>query len=329
MTGPIVYGAVSVALLVAFCASAAGQEERTSTAEGRQIGADATVQQYSAIGVPTSDGDLVDEEGTIVRLSRTAEWYVIVPDANKSTRFAPSNLPDAFKVHGLRIVFSGRIGKIEPNERLIGVPFDLTNIRAIEPASRRSAVCPPAPDPSCEAAFGRGLFFVDEAIPGGEKMVVKWMRGPALLGTDFGNPLRAGGTAYSICVYDDAGSLAGRYTVARAGQMCGTRPCWKPLGAPPGDSDHKGQRYRDRNLGADGIVRMLLKASATGESKALVKGRNRGSMGRRMLPSGVATALRGSTSATVQLLGSDARTCISVDLPVVTKARRGRFKARK
>jgi hypothetical protein len=177
--------------------------------------------------------------------------------------------------------------------------------------------CPAAPDTTCESGFAKGLLSVKEQNPGAEVMLAKWSSGGTLAGTDFGDP-SSGTTAYALCVYDDAGTLAGSYGVDRAGDTCGSAACWKGLGKPPGSG---GFQYKDRALAADGILLVSLKAGASGRSKALVKGRG------GMLPDGVAAALQGASAATVQLLGSDAPRCFSVDLPRVVKDDGTRFKA--
>jgi len=97
------------------------------------------------------------------------------------------------------------------------------------------AACPPAPDPTCVTGFAKGALEGDEKKPGKEKLVALLKNGPALAQGDFGDPLPAGGTAYRLCLYDDPAQLAGSLAVARAGDGCGTKPCWNSLGAAPPD----------------------------------------------------------------------------------------------
>lgn len=212
---------------------------------------------------------------------------------------------------------------VEGVDKATGEPFQYRHARSSEVLELAIApACPPAPDPGCVTGFAKGLLSVDERKPGGEKLLVKWTGGPALLGTDFGNPLGAGGTAYRVCVYDDGGALAGQYAVDRAGYLCRGRECWKALGKPPGSPRHKGYRYKDGDAGADGLLLARLAGGAAGRSQALVKGRG------ATLPTGVAAALAGSTAATVQLAGSDAPQCVSIALPTVVRDDGTRFKAR-
>ena len=77
--------------------------------------------------------ELTDAAGTIEAVNPRAGWYAIVPDGDRDTRYAPDRLPDDFKKDGLRIVFSGRVGRVDPNARTWGVPLTLTKI-ALAPA---------------------------------------------------------------------------------------------------------------------------------------------------------------------------------------------------
>jgi hypothetical protein len=82
---------------------------------------------------PSKAGDkIINERGTIQQLSANQQWYIIAPDFDPTTRFLPSNLPDEFKRDGIRIIFSGEIGEIPPNVRLIGTPLHLKAIKQIE-----------------------------------------------------------------------------------------------------------------------------------------------------------------------------------------------------
>ncbi len=66
---------------------------------------------------------LVDQKGTIQKIGNVG--FVIVPD-EKRTRYAPNTLTEEFQQDKLRVVFSGEVGKIPPNVRLIGTPLKVT-----------------------------------------------------------------------------------------------------------------------------------------------------------------------------------------------------------
>jgi cysteine-rich repeat protein len=177
--------------------------------------------------------------------------------------------------------------------------------------------CPAARDPECVDDFAKGAFSVSEKVPSREKLVARLLMGPQLAAADFGDPV-AGATAYSLCVYDGAGALARELAVDRAGDACDGKPCWKGIGKPPGTN---GYRYKDKALAADGVLLMLLRAGAAGKSKLIIREKG---------PTGLAAALGGETSATVQLRASDAPapSCFGVELPAVTKNDGVLFKAK-
>jgi hypothetical protein len=77
--------------------------------------------------------DLSDATGSIEAVNLRAGWYAIVPDGDRDTRYAPDRLPEDFKKDGLRVVFSGRVGRVDPNARTWGIPLELTKI-ALAPA---------------------------------------------------------------------------------------------------------------------------------------------------------------------------------------------------
>jgi hypothetical protein len=77
--------------------------------------------------------ELTDVHGLVVAVNERNGWYGIVPDDDRGTRYAPDRLPDEFKKDGVRVVFSGRLGQVDPNVRTWGTPLTLTRIR-LEPA---------------------------------------------------------------------------------------------------------------------------------------------------------------------------------------------------
>ena len=187
------------------------------------------------------------------------------------------------------------------------------------------SVCPPAPEARCAETFAKGLLVVVEKKRGKERMMAKLGKGPALAGADWGNPLTGGGTAYTVCVYNGVRALVAVYEVDRAGARCGARACWKSIGPEPPAAGHKGYAYGDESASADGIQAVLLKGGVDGRSKVVVKGRNTASA----LPTGVAAALATSSSATIQVRGSDTPRCASLVLPTVVKHDGRTFKAKK
>jgi YVTN family beta-propeller protein len=184
-------------------------------------------------------------------------------------------------------------------------------------------VCGSVPAAGCLAGFGKAILLVKENVPGNEKVVAKLLKGPMLTTNDFGDPTVVGGTAYNLCVYDGAGVLAGQLTVDRAGDDCAGQDCWKFVGAPL--SGGKGLAYKDPDATADGVTKLLGKNGDAGRSKVLLKAQNSLAKGQTALPTGIAAALAGETSVTMQLLGSDGL-CLEAVLTDVKKADGDSFK---
>jgi hypothetical protein len=75
---------------------------------------------------------ITKEKGTIQHISADTDSYGIAPDNDPGTRYAPTNLADEFRKDGLRVIFSGKVGKIPPDARLTGTPIELTKIEELE-----------------------------------------------------------------------------------------------------------------------------------------------------------------------------------------------------
>lgn len=180
------------------------------------------------------------------------------------------------------------------------------------PAPQSPPGCPSAPDPGCVTGFARASLRLDDATAGREKVAAHWKKGPMVAASSFGDPTVYPGTTFAMCVYDDADLLVGTYDVPRAASVCSRRECWKGLGA-------KGFRYSDPARASDGVRLMRLLAGEAGRSKVTVLAANHAAKGHAGLPTGVAAALAGSTSATIQLFGSDSPDCFSAGLSDVVR----------
>src|SRR5262249_6139578 len=91
----------------------------------------------------------------------------------------------------------------------------------------------------------------------------KWSKGEATQAADFGDPLNTDG--YALCVFGSGGNLLFKSN-APAGDVCGTRPCWKALGI-------KGFSYKDPLHTPNGADKVLLKAGLQGKAKTQFKGK--------------------------------------------------------
>ena len=162
-----------------------------------------------------------------------------------------------------------------------------------DPTPTPGESCPATVDLGCTAGFAKGSLLAKDGMPGRERLVVRMLQGPALAQTDLGNPLDAGqggtGTAYALCVYDDASALAVDLQVARAGDLCEGKPCWRPIGNAPNDprGPGKGYRYRDPALASDGVLKIVYRGGDAGRSQVVVIGKG------PSLPAGMPAALRG------------------------------------
>lgn len=181
------------------------------------------------------------------------------------------------------------------------------------------AACPTRADAGCTTGYLKAKLDWKEGGGLADKVVVKLTKGPALVQADFGNPLLAGGTAYSMCIYDDADVLVAEMRVPRAGDLCSGKECWKSAGGDPPDG--KGYKYKDKLATTSGVLKMQLQGGDVGKSKLKLVGRG------FELPDGVTAALVASTSATVQLRGSDATQCLAATVAEIAKQEDDRFKA--
>ena len=159
--------------------------------------------------------------------------------------------------------------------------------------------CSPAPRSGCVAA-GRASLSINERNPGKERVKGTLQTLAAVTtASDFGNPV-SGSTRYDVCIYNQAGALVGEMTIDRAGQTCGTRPCWKTVGTV-------GYRYTDKTAAADGMKSIVAKSGVFGKGSLKVKGANRSTAGQTSLPTGIAAALQTSNAqSTLQVVTDDA-----------------------
>jgi hypothetical protein len=86
----------------------------------------------------------------------------------------------------------------------------------------------------------------------------------------------------------------------------------EPIGKTPPDPGGIGYKYRDRNMDADGVLKISYKSGVTGKSKASLKAKGSN------IPVGMPAALQGSNTATMQLRASDG-VCLSHTMTTVRK----------
>lgn len=158
------------------------------------------------------------------------------------------------------------------------------------------------PPPACSATPATGCTATSKASitlknPGDatkNKLTWKWLDGPALMQSDFGDPV-AGGTSYELCLY--VGTSA---ALVHAGIPSLTG--WKPVSST-------GYKFHAPAAGGDGIFKALLKGGVAGKSKLLVKGKGV-SLNLSALP------LDASTPVLVQLVRNDDASCWEAAFPI-------------
>lgn len=112
--------------------------------------------------------------------------------------------------------------------------------------------CPLSPAAGCRTPGKSILLLKDSSDNTKDKLIWKWLRGASTTDTEFGDPTTT--RAYAFCVYDSAGRLLSANVPPHA-----TR--WSDL------------KYKDLGGNADGIQKIILKPSASNNTKVLVKGK--------------------------------------------------------
>ncbi len=74
------------------------------------------------------DSTMTDTEGTITNSGSL--WYIQV---GESKRFGPCNWKEGDKVDQQKVIFSGKVLRIRPNERLASTPFELAKMTKVTP----------------------------------------------------------------------------------------------------------------------------------------------------------------------------------------------------
>ena len=202
-----------------------------------------------------------------------------------------------------------------------GTNFGSTQLNAFQLRTVPEPGCPAAPAASC-VSMAKASLSVQEKKVGKEKLAAKLQSlESAAVQADFGDPA-TGATRYDVCVYDAAGALAASLVVDRAGASCGAsaKPCWKDKGG-------KGWSYKDPDASAGGVRTLAVAGGPAGKGKLQVQAGNNSAKGQSSLPTGIAALLQGASSATLQVLTSDAR-CFEAGLSTVQKADSVQFKAK-
>jgi len=135
----------------------------------------------------------------------------------------------------------------------------------------RPSACSATPFPGCRkptVPLTAKLLLVDDPDPLHDAIRWTWSKGEATDVTAFGDPLAS--DSYALCLYDESGTPALVFDAPiSAGGTCGTKPCWKGTGDPPGAT---GFKYKNKDRTPEGVLKLVLKAGLEGKAKVVVKG---------------------------------------------------------
>jgi hypothetical protein len=108
--------------------------------------------------------------------------------------------------------------------------------------------------------------------------------------------------------------------IERVELVCDKMVGWPNLGP-------RGFLYKDPEASADGVIQARLVAGPDGKTAILLKAANNSRKSQLDLPTGISLGLSNSTSATIQLVGSEAPACFSLTLGNVKRQGDAMFKA--
>jgi hypothetical protein len=182
------------------------------------------------------------------------------------------------------------------------------------------SLCGMVPNPMC-LQVAKANLQSNEKKSGKEKLKLQWKKiTTPTTRASFGDPV-TGDTVAVACIFDDGGALISEHIVDRGSQPCGTKPCWKLIGK-------EGFKYKDKPGSAAGIVQIKFGGGAATKGKAQVQGKNNSKNGYQSLPTGLAAALSGNTTPTIQLVTSDGF-CVGATMNKVNKDTGQQYKAQK
>ena len=80
----------------------------------------------AGLGFTANDEIIKNKPGEIYEVQPGI--FTIVPDNEPSNRYLPDELPLEFRRNGLKVLFSGKVGKVDPNVRMVATPLELHHI---------------------------------------------------------------------------------------------------------------------------------------------------------------------------------------------------------
>jgi len=197
-----------------------------------------------------------------------------------------------------------------------GEECDDGNLTSGDGCSRACTIeyCPPTPVEPCFSA-PRAQLLMHEKQSGKERLKLRWWKiEEATTQSDYGDPAAGSPTSLTgrstLCIYDDLDALVQDLSVAKAGQGCpGYGDCWKATA--------RGYLYRDVVGYEHGVTRIQYTSGAAGKGKAYAAASNFADRGHSHLPVGLAAALAGNVSPTIQLITTEGF-CLGATMNLVT-----------
>lgn len=181
-----------------------------------------------------------------------------------------------------------------------------------------SFACPTLQRTDCVVP-GRANVLINDRRAGFERIALRMARFQNTTAPSaFGMP-PSPSAEQAVCVYDDSQALVGELRLAAGGERCRSRECWRDQGA-------RGFRYHDMDAGRDGIRELALRAGDRSRGSIRLSARNHSRRNQSAMPTGISTALHGSSEATVQVLTSDG-SCFSATFNRVQKSGQRIFRA--
>ena len=76
-----------------------------------------------------------DQQGVIITIPNAAEpegvsYIISIPNENR--RFTACNMPESLKKDGMKIMFSGEVKEIKPEEKWLATPYKLSAVKILQ-----------------------------------------------------------------------------------------------------------------------------------------------------------------------------------------------------
>jgi hypothetical protein len=230
-------------------------------------------QSYAALsGVPAPD--YVVPDGIINPAGDTVIWWfyqtIDIPpgampsDGINSITVVDPNVPTYSMGTNSPTNFAGETGTV-----VLGSPVPTVTPTPVPPFA-----CAPTPLPGCKAPVESQksqMLIKNDPETDDVRDAIRWLwrKGAATTFAELGDPTST--TDYAFCLYDESAAPTLLFPArAPAGGTCGTAPCWRGLGDPPGT---KGYKRTDNTLQTYGLQRLQLTPGAAGKAKIMLKGK--------------------------------------------------------